>query len=96
MCKYVELVYCVCMCVCACMLGSQPEEPLMNLWKTQWPLHEFKVSKAAAEESIGIYHKLVSCDNRICADCQNITSLFTSVVWVYLALYISCYICMYK
>jgi len=38
----------------------------MNLWKTQWPVHEFKVSKAAAEESAGIYYKLVSCVGRTC------------------------------
>ena len=64
-CMYVCMYVCVCVREYVCIhvlclyVGQMPWQPMVHLWKTQWPEHEFVVCRGA-EETIGIIYKLVS------------------------------------
>lgn len=41
-------------------LDSEPQEPMVGLWKNLWPYHDITVPKAYHKQRIGMKYKLVS------------------------------------
>ncbi len=67
--------------------GSLPWQPMVHLWRNQWPVYEFLVKKRAAEEIIGIKYKMVRMPISVC--------VCAVCVCLCVCMYVCMYVCIY-